>query len=44
MQRNSNFKKPIQNRLMLFSNCAIYGKKKTTFVKNQELLRACFEQ
>ena len=26
-----------QKRLMLFSNWAIYGKRKTTFVKNQEL-------
>ena len=26
-----------ENRLLLFSNCAICGKKKSTFIKNKEL-------
>ena len=33
---NSSVKKTKQNN-MLLSNCAIYGKKKSTFIKNQEL-------
>ena len=36
--KNSSTKKTKQNRLMLLSNCAICGKKKPTFIKNQELL------
>ena len=34
---NSNVRKTYQNRLMLLSNCAIGGKKKSTFIKNKEL-------
>ena len=34
---NSNVRKTKQNRLMLLSNCAVYGKKKSTFIKNKEL-------
>ena len=34
---NSNVRKTRQNRLMLLSNCVIYGKKKATFIKSQEL-------
>ena len=30
-------KKTKQNRLMLLSNCAVCGKKKSTFIKNKEL-------
>ena len=30
-------KKNKQNRLMVLSNCAVCGKKKLTFIKNQEL-------
>ena len=30
-------RKTKQNRLMLFSNCAIFGKAKLTFIKNWEL-------
>ena len=30
---NSNFRKTKQNRLMLLSNCAVFDKKKSTFVK-----------
>ena len=26
-----------QNKLMILSNCAVCGKKKSTFIKNQEL-------
>ena len=35
--KNSSASKTKQNRLMLLSNCAICGKKKSTFIKNQEL-------
>ena len=35
--KNSSVKKTKQNRLMLWSNCAICGKKKSTFIKNQEI-------
>ena len=34
---NSNVRKTKQNRLMLLSNRAICGKKKSTFIKNIEL-------
>ena len=34
---NSNVRKTNQNRLMLLSNCAVCGKKKSTFTKNKEL-------
>ena len=33
---NSSVKKTKENRLMLLSNCAVCGKKKSTFFKNQE--------
>ena len=29
-----------QNRLMLLSNCAVCGKKKSRFIKNQEASRS----
>ena len=35
--KNSNVRKTKQNRFMILSNCVIGGKKKSTFVKNQEL-------
>ena len=34
---NSSVRNTKQNRLMLLSNCAICEKKKSTFIKNQEL-------
>ena len=34
---NSSVRKTKQNRLMLLSNCAVCGKKKSRFIKNQEL-------
>ena len=34
---NSSVKKTKQNRLMLLSNCTVCCKKKSTFIKNQEL-------
>ena len=34
---NSSVRKTKQNRLMLLSNCAVCGKKKSTFIRNQEL-------
>ena len=34
---NSSVKKNKQNRLMLLSNCAVCGKKKSTFIKKKEL-------
>ena len=36
--KNSSVKKTKQNSLMLLSNCAVCGKKKSTFTKNKELL------
>ena len=32
---NSNLRKTKQKRLMLLSNCAVYGKKTSTFIKNK---------
>ena len=34
---NSSVRKSKQNRFMLLSNCTVCGKKKSTFIKNQEL-------
>ena len=34
---NSNIKKTKQNRLMLLSNCVVFGKKTSTFIENKEL-------
>ena len=34
---NSSVRKTKQNRFMLLPNCYICGKKKSTFIKNQEL-------
>ena len=34
---NSSVRKTRQDRLMLLSHCAICGKKKPTFIRNQEL-------
>ena len=34
---NSSVRKTKQNILMLVSNCAVCGKKKSIFIKNQEL-------
>ena len=34
---NPNIRKTEQNRLILLSNCAIFGKKKSTFIKNKKL-------
>ena len=36
-KQNSIIRKTTQNRLMFLPNCAICGKKKSTFIKNQEL-------
>ena len=33
----SSVKKTKQNRLMLVSNCDVYGKEKSKFIKNEEL-------
>ena len=35
--KNSSVKRTKQNRLMLVSNCAACGKKKSSFIKNQEV-------
>ena len=40
---HSSVKKSKQNRLMLLLNCAVCGKKKSTFIKNQELSNDSFE-
>ena len=37
IKKNSSVRKTKQNRLMLLSNWAICGKKKSTFIKNQEI-------
>ena len=37
VNENSSVGKTKENRLMLLSNCAVSGKKKLTFIKNQEL-------
>ena len=34
--KNSNIRKTKQNKLILLSNCAIYGEKKLKFIENQE--------
>ena len=34
--KNSSVRRTKQNRLMLVSNCAVCGKKKLSFIKNQE--------
>ena len=34
---NSNVRKTKQNRLMLSLKCTVYGKKKSTLIKNREL-------
>ena len=34
---NSSVKKTKQDRLMLLSNCAVCGKKNSTFIKKKEL-------
>ena len=35
--KNSNVTKTKQNRFILLSNCAVCGKKKSTFIKIKEL-------
>ena len=37
VKEKSNVRKTKQNRLKLLSNCAVWGKKISTFIKNQEL-------
>ena len=34
--KNSGIRRTKQNRLVLLSNCAVYGKKKLRSIKNQE--------
>ena len=36
---NASVRRTKQNRLMLLSNCAVWGKKKSRFIKNQEAIR-----
>ena len=33
---NKSVRKTKQNKLMLLSNCVVFGKKKSTIIKNQE--------
>ena len=35
--QNSNVRKTKQNRSMLLPNCAIHDKKRSTFIKNNEI-------
>ena len=37
MNENSNVRKTKQNRLMVLSNSAVCGKKKSIFIKNKEM-------
>ena len=37
--KNSGIRRAKQNRLVLLSNCAVYGKKKLRSIKNQEASR-----
>ena len=37
VNKNSNVRRTKQNRLMLLSNCTIYGKKRSTFIKDKKL-------
>ena len=37
--KNSGIRRTKQNRLVLLSNCAVYGKKKLRSIKNQEASR-----
>ena len=37
--KNSSVSKTKQNRLMLLSNCAVWDKKKSRFIKNQQYLK-----
>ena len=41
---NSSIRKIKQNTLMLLSNCAVCGKKKLTFIKNEELSNEQFKK
>ena len=41
--QNSNVRRSKQNRLILVSNCAVCGKKKSRFIKNQELHYVLFK-
>ena len=34
---NSSIRKTRQNRLMHLSNCAVFSKKKSSFIKNKEI-------
>ena len=34
---NSSVRKTKQKKLMLLANCAVCGKKKSTFIKNKEI-------
>ena len=35
--KNSSVRKTKRNSLLLLANCAVCGKKKSTFIKNKEL-------
>ena len=39
VNRNSSVRKSKQNRLMFFSNRAVCGKKKLTFIKNKNSIK-----
>ena len=40
---NSGVRRTKQIRLMLVSNCAVCGKRKSSFIRNQELHETVFE-
>ena len=35
--KNSNVRRTKENRLMILSNCAVCGRKKSAFIKNEEI-------
>ena len=39
VNENSNVRKIKQNRLMLLSSCAVFGKKKSKFIKNENSIK-----
>ena len=40
--KNSSFRKTKQNRIRLLWNCVVCGKKKSRFIKNQEIHNVVF--
>ena len=43
VNKHSSVRKSKQNSLMLLSNCVLSGNKKVTYIRNQELHQAIFD-